>query len=441
MRQHALRWSRTSAVFEVVNRVRRRTRNYTPRQFVAWTVGWLYWNSPLHHLGIHRMVQGLSATGSRDVARAADPIHLPVCNSVRKWAEGQTGVTVKPIEPARHVHVTLPHLTDAVMRREITWASQQPLPEQYLAIVPQAQVLGARGLVRLPDGSYPLELSYGDTKLLNEFINGLELDKIPAQFKRGSFYSVSLPYFTNYGHWVMDVAVRSLLALEHLPQDISFIVPKHMLPFQWTTLQVLGINQERCVEIGWRQVWQVEQLYMTPMSSYMGVDRPEANRRLRERFWKACGIKSHRAHRRLYLTRRGMSNRRIVNEAELELELASYGFETIAPETLSLLDQVKLFSEAEIVIGAHGAALTNLVFAPDGTRLLDICDKTYAEAFFWTLCPAFGHNYQYLLAETVPNAGGKVGQDTDMYVSLDQFKAALQPLVSRVPDDISHRLH
>lgn len=422
--------SSLSRLSQVARHVQRRTRNYTPRQTVAWGLAWLYWNTPIHRLNLHRAA---NRWRQRESAQPTlNGASVPICESVWKWAEGRKDVTFQLIEPERRLKVQLPPLSDPVMRREIVWASQQPLPEQYLAMIQGAQVLGARGLVRLPDGSYALEVSYGDTKILQGAVDGLKLDTIPAQPKSGSFYSISLPYFPNYAHWLMDVLVRVMLAQEHLPPDVTYIAPKALLPFQSTSLEVLGISRARCVEIGWREVWQVERLYMTPMSSYFGIDRPEANRRLRQLFWNTCNIQAPRAHRRLLISRRGGNSRRIVNEQQLERELAPFGFDTVVPETLTLLDQVKLFSEAEFVIGAHGAGLTNLVFAPDGAWLFDILEPSYVQPFFWTLCLAFNHEYRYMLAETVPNAGGSIGKDSDIYVPLDKFKAQVVPILERL---------
>ncbi|WP_272506981.1 glycosyltransferase 61 family protein [Salinibacter sp.] len=38
-------------------------------------------------------------------------------------------------------------------------------------------------------------------------------------------------------------------------------------------------------------------------------------------------------------------------------------------EDLSFPDQVELFAESEIVVGAHGAGLANLLFCRDATGL------------------------------------------------------------------------
>jgi len=71
------------------------------------------------------------------------------------------------------------------------------------------------------------------------------------------------------------------------------------------------------------------------------------------------------ARRRLFL-RRQTKLRRLVNEDEIEAALVARGFMALEPERLSLEEQIAVFSNAAMVVGATGAAITNLIFCqPD----------------------------------------------------------------------------
>jgi capsular polysaccharide biosynthesis protein len=64
--------------------------------------------------------------------------------------------------------------------------------------------------------------------------------------------------------------------------------------------------------------------------------------------------------------RRRTKVRRLDNEEEIEAALVARGFVAVAPERLSLPEQVAMFSNAAMVVGATGAALTNVMFCrPD----------------------------------------------------------------------------
>ena len=42
------------------------------------------------------------------------------------------------------------------------------------------------------------------------------------------------------------------------------------------------------------------------------------------------------------------------------------------PEFLSFKKQIKLFNSSSLIIGAHGAAFTNIIFCKPGTKIIEI---------------------------------------------------------------------
>jgi capsular polysaccharide biosynthesis protein len=57
------------------------------------------------------------------------------------------------------------------------------------------------------------------------------------------------------------------------------------------------------------------------------------------------------------------------NRAVFEELAVKNGFQLVYPETLSLLDQVGLFSQASHIVGEYGSALHNSLFSPAGTTV------------------------------------------------------------------------
>ncbi len=91
--------------------------------------------------------------------------------------------------------------------------------------------------------------------------------------------------------------------------------------------------------------------------------------------------------------------RRIINEAEVQALLCSLGFETVDSENLALTDQALLFGSAEIVVGSHGAGLTNIVFCREGTVVIDLFAPTYVNPCYWVVSEACGLSYFYLVGD------------------------------------------
>jgi len=75
---------------------------------------------------------------------------------------------------------------------------------------------------------------------------------------------------------------------------------------------------------------------------------------------------------RVYINRR--DERRLKNEKEVQNLLRANGFDIVTLEDLTLDQQVQLFAYADLIVGFHGAGLTNLLFCEKGTRVLEIVD-------------------------------------------------------------------
>ena len=87
---------------------------------------------------------------------------------------------------------------------------------------------------------------------------------------------------------------------------------------------------------------------------------------------KQSSSKSGKSSRRIVVSRGSSTTRRWLNEINCMELLDSLGFKLIDPSNLSLSQQVELFSNAEIILGPHGAGLTNLMFCNPRTKVIEI---------------------------------------------------------------------
>ena len=94
--------------------------------------------------------------------------------------------------------------------------------------------------------------------------------------------------------------------------------------------------------------------------------------------------------RRLFVVRRDVQRPRLINEAEIADTLAGLGFEAVALSGQRVAAQAALFAEAEIIVGAHGAGLTNALFAPNGAALLELHGVSERPDFFERIAAAVG---------------------------------------------------
>lgn len=98
---------------------------------------------------------------------------------------------------------------------------------------------------------------------------------------------------------------------------------------------------------------------------------------------------------KLYLHRGASAKRPLYQEQHLELKLRQRGFHVIDPANLPLPECIAMFSKADLVVAPHGAALTNLVFARPGTKVLELLPGSIEKYGHYALmCAALGlfHN-------------------------------------------------
>jgi capsular polysaccharide biosynthesis protein len=137
-------------------------------------------------------------------------------------------------------------------------------------------------------------------------------------------------------------------------------------------------------------------------------------------FWRGrCfSVEPPSGHRKLYLPRRS-TTRAITNEPELEAALTARGFEIIDPADLTKPEEV--FAQASIVIGAHGAALTDAMFCPRDALLLEIVPSDHVFPYYYCLAGATGLGYAYIVARSAGqrNAGSLGPSPYDMTVDVN----------------------
>jgi hypothetical protein len=116
--------------------------------------------------------------------------------------------------------------------------------------------------------------------------------------------------------------------------------------------------------------------------------------------------------RRLYISRRNASARRVRNEEALMNRLRPLGFQRYDLETYSLPKQIQLFEEAEFVVAPHGAGLSNLLFSKN-TKVLELHPSPTVATHFYLLCKRMGHNYHYRTHQA-PNEDSDFTADPDL---------------------------
>ena len=75
---------------------------------------------------------------------------------------------------------------------------------------------------------------------------------------------------------------------------------------------------------------------------------------------------------KIYIRREDANYRKILNEADLITILRKKGFEIINPQHFDILEQMKIFSNAKVIISPHGSNMSNIIFCQKNTKIVEI---------------------------------------------------------------------
>jgi capsular polysaccharide biosynthesis protein len=193
----------------------------------------------------------------------------------------------------------------------------------------------------------------------------------------------------NYGHFLLD-CLPSLLAVEEL--GLTRELPPLAPPLsRWNRdLLRLAFPDLSVAETRAPLVRLSEAAFASSLDHFL--HRP--NRillDLRERLLARAPPPT--PARRVYVSRRAYPMRVMVNEPALEAALAARGFRIVRAERLSVADQIALIRGAEVVVGATGAGLSNVLVAPEGCKVVEILPETFADPWLRTLAHLSGGDW------------------------------------------------
>ncbi len=240
------------------------------------------------------------------------------------------------------------------------------------------------------------------------------------------------PWWRNYGHWLVDSAALLALLVDRLRgNDIQIVVGKQALPaMRRIVAETLGVVAAGIpiVEHDDAEAVMFSRLYyVTPTSVSPLFKHPEALRALRAKLVPDSQL----PRRRLYVQRNAQGPRTLLNEADVLRLASAYGFDIIRPEEHGLREQARMFSEAAVVMGVKGAALTNLMFAPRDSSVIVLSPSNWGDSFFWDLAGQLGITYVEVIGRAVD--GMAEPPNSPFQVDLGRLGEALEKATGSVP--------
>ncbi len=174
-----------------------------------------------------------------------------------------------------------------------------------------------------------------------------------------------------YYHWLLEDLPSYLRAKAMYPNSWSGH-PKDPHPYVLDILKLLG-EASQTVSI----YAAVPALVLSPKGLALSPNRQDIE--ILEKFHLDSKI-APGSRTRLYISRRD-SGRYPDNESEIEKLVLDKGYEVVSLTGLTLSEQISLFSGAEVIIGTHGAGLSNIVWSNSRTRVVEIARPDQPDCF------------------------------------------------------------
>jgi capsular polysaccharide biosynthesis protein len=177
-----------------------------------------------------------------------------------------------------------------------------------------------------------------------------------------------IPRYQNYFHWLIECLprLRGVRALEDRTDlDVSLLVPADLPEWIAQSLMLVGFPKDRLVPAE-APLYHTSNLVVPSFPLPTPAECAWLRTQVLERAPEDVGVETGA---NVYISRAGATERTVRNENAVVSTLSEYGFESYRLEELSVAAQARLFDEADLIVGAHGAGLSNLVFCTDGAAL------------------------------------------------------------------------
>ncbi len=218
----------------------------------------------------------------------------------------------------------------------------------------------------------------------------------------------------NYCHWINRYLMR-LSLIENAPElkKLPLLVNENLHKFQREFFDILDIKEDRLIKAPANSMIECEDL-IVPVNVRGTYGIKPACEWLREKVAKHFVPQTGR---RIYVSREDVSGRNMHNEKEVLEILDKYKFERVIPGNLSIVDQIKTFSEASVIVGPHGAGLANLVFATQGAFVVELSDIIMSYMHdFKEISESIPLRYNNLMSNQVRTYPGKFIHDFHDYI-------------------------
>tara|TARA_Y100000768_G_scaffold131051_1_gene97415 strand:- start:2987 stop:4060 length:1074 start_codon:yes stop_codon:yes gene_type:complete len=185
----------------------------------------------------------------------------------------------------------------------------------------------------------------------------------------------------NYFHWLMDILPKiKIFSSKFSINKIDYFYLGRLALSQKQSLKYLGIKNNKIIDSTKHKHILAKKLFFVSHPWYTKGKFHDQSHNLPK--WEIIWLKKtflsfrkkFKVGKKIYIDRSESkySHCQIINDLELKKYLIKKNFEILKLSNLSFSKQIFMFWNLRCIIGAHGAALTNLVFCRPKTKVIEL---------------------------------------------------------------------
>ena len=232
----------------------------------------------------------------------------------------------------------------------------------------------------------------------------------------------------NYFHWMFDILPRLIILEKYYNlNDINFFYCPQIKPWQLSTLSIFNIGDDKLINSNLHRHIQADKILAVSHPWYSkGLILNEAKNlpswiinEIAFKFEKYG--KKFECNDKIFIDRRESkyNHCQIINDEEIKTYLKRKGFAVYKVGELNFFEQIYLFQNAKIVIGAHGAAFTNLIFCKENTKVLDIIPENHPNTVDETIAKVKNLNFKFIRTKELNE---KERVNGDIFLSVNEME-------------------
>lgn len=237
-----------------------------------------------------------------------------------------------------------------------------------------------------------------------------------------------------YFHWITEIGPRLWVAGKEVDPSFPLLIPEYFL-MKWNFAGSFLKPFKRNI-ITFKENEQVFVNHLTFVSQTGGVFNYQpmpikgSTALLKDYYYDSNYPLD--LNQKIYISRNKTGKRTLLNERLIIELLKAFEFKVLYAEDLTLKDQINVFSRTSCLISLHGAGLSNMVFMPPNSKIIEIRHRENNNMlnFFFTLSHTFHHDYYYVFGDSKDDVMKNEirPEDKSIHVEIDMLKSVLETI-------------